>query len=327
MKHLVTLLLTVIISTVLNLLSAQTNEVAILSHEGNITTFNGGNGLRDAVAAAVEGDIITLSAGNFIATDIAGKKLTIRGAGMDPDNNPTIVTGDIYITCKTAENVDNVMTIEGCLFTGYVFLDRGTSPLQSNNIHFIKNRFANMVKAAYANNITFTNCFIYSCNTYNYSSMFTYINSVIENKGSETTLSAYYNCVIKGSYITPTNHKFSNCIIVANYPNSIYLDASSQASGSIYIGNSTDFFKNSLSSTNRSFGTDTQVFKEGTTTYELTEENAANWLGTDGTQVGIYGGALPFDPTTSNPQISKFNVASKTTADGKLSVDIEVKAN
>lgn len=52
---------------------------------------------------------------------------------------------------------------------------------------------------------------------------------------------------------------------------------------------------------------------------------AKKYLGSDGTEVGIYGGNLPFDATPTNPQITKFNVASKTTADGKLSVDIEVK--
>ena len=60
--------------------------------------------------------------------------------------------------------------------------------------------------------------------------------------------------------------------------------------------------------------------------YKLTEEAKALIKGTDGTEVGIYGGNLPFDPTPTNPQISKFNVAAKTTADGKLSVDIEVKS-
>lgn len=60
--------------------------------------------------------------------------------------------------------------------------------------------------------------------------------------------------------------------------------------------------------------------------YKLTEEAKAIMKGTDGTEVGIYGGSLPYDPTPTNPQISKFNVAAKTTADGKLSVDIEVKS-
>ena len=61
-------------------------------------------------------------------------------------------------------------------------------------------------------------------------------------------------------------------------------------------------------------------------TFELTDEAKTKYLGTDGTEVGIYGGNLPFDPTPSNPQITKCNVASKSTADGKLSVDIEVRA-
>ncbi len=62
-------------------------------------------------------------------------------------------------------------------------------------------------------------------------------------------------------------------------------------------------------------------------TYELKDEYAGSWLGDDGTQAGAHGGFLPFDPTPTNPQITKFNVSSKTTADGMLSVDIEVKAN
>lgn len=57
--------------------------------------------------------------------------------------------------------------------------------------------------------------------------------------------------------------------------------------------------------------------------YRLTDE-AKTFLGTDGKEVGIYGGTLPFDTTPTNPQITKFNVSPKTTADGKLSVDIEV---
>lgn len=61
-------------------------------------------------------------------------------------------------------------------------------------------------------------------------------------------------------------------------------------------------------------------------TYELTDEALATYLGSDGTQVGIYGGNLPFDATPTNPQIKKCNVASRSTADGKLSVEIEVSS-
>ena len=60
--------------------------------------------------------------------------------------------------------------------------------------------------------------------------------------------------------------------------------------------------------------------------FQLTDAAKTQYLGADGTEVGIYGGNLPFDPTPSNPQITKCNVATKSTADGKLSVDIEVNA-
>ena len=61
-------------------------------------------------------------------------------------------------------------------------------------------------------------------------------------------------------------------------------------------------------------------------TFELTDAAKAKYLGTDGTEVGMHGGVLPYDTTPSYPQITKMNVASKTTADGKLSVEIEVSA-
>ena len=82
--------------------------------------------------------------------------------------------------------------------------------------------------------------------------------------------------------------------------------------------------------TTNSYSTYTEFFKDYTgiynddITFELTDEAKAKFLGTDDTQVGNYGGNFPYDPTTTNPHITKCNVAAKSTADGKLSVDIEV---
>ena len=60
--------------------------------------------------------------------------------------------------------------------------------------------------------------------------------------------------------------------------------------------------------------------------FTLTETAKAKYLGTDGKEVGIHGGNLPYEEDPTTPQITKCNVAAKSTADGKLSVDIEVKA-
>ena len=61
-------------------------------------------------------------------------------------------------------------------------------------------------------------------------------------------------------------------------------------------------------------------------TYNVSLETGKKYLGSDGTEVGMYGGSLPFDPTPTNPQITKCTVSPKSTADGKLSVEIEVSS-
>ena len=59
-------------------------------------------------------------------------------------------------------------------------------------------------------------------------------------------------------------------------------------------------------------------------TYVLKSSVSDSIQGLDGTEVGIFGGFMPFDWRPSYSIIKRFNVANRTTADGKLSVDIEV---
>ena len=58
--------------------------------------------------------------------------------------------------------------------------------------------------------------------------------------------------------------------------------------------------------------------------YQLKETIATAFLGNDGTEVGIYGGMMPYDPRPSYMRMKRCNVAPRSTVDGKLSVDIEV---
>lgn len=62
---------------------------------------------------------------------------------------------------------------------------------------------------------------------------------------------------------------------------------------------------------NTSLPAGTPVFKESRDSYELLGENAAAWLGTDGTQVGIYGGPLPFGSAITNSKITELDVYKK----------------
>ena len=89
------------------------------------------------------------------------------------------------------------------------------------------------------------------------------------------------------------------------------------------VGDHKDLFYNISNDTNK-FCTSSEMFQaEGY--YVLTDEAKSKYIGTDGTEVGIYGGDYPFEETTDFPRIIKCDVAKKSTVDGKLSVDIQVK--
>ena len=74
----------------------------------------------------------------------------------------------------------------------------------------------------------------------------------------------------------------------------------------------------------------TEVFATFTGTFDLEEpfilknEIATGFLGSDGTQVGIHGGFMPYSNRPSYMVLKRCNVANKSTIDGKLSVEIEV---
>ncbi len=303
---------------------AQSTQVATLSHEGTITTFYSGNALKDAYAAAAEGDVITLSSGTFASVDIK-KNITLRGAGMMPDEDPTIITGNITIDCPASET--NYLTLEGFYQNGKLSFSSATDPrivkcqfkefdfLNAKNLTAV-NAFIRKFDTAYGNaSGNFINCYLAEMKSYSSSSIQSAVFTNCVLWFGSNNIESFYNCT------------FKNCIMWS-CDSRHYFPESSIASYCYYYGVAENPFKNSPSKTNVLIKdlTPEDVYSN-IPMYILKEELQSTWLGDDGTQVGIYGGFLPFDPTPTNPQITKFNVASKTTADGKLSVDIEVKAN
>lgn len=116
-----------------------------------------------------------------------------------------------------------------------------------------------------------------------------------------------------------------NCIIRQAESNASYqykLPSSSSVVNCVGLNNNKLIFSNIVAASGNKYA-ELDIFQDGRLS-DLTDEAKAAYLGTDGTPVGMYGGPVPFSGLTSYPRITKMNVASKTTADGKLSVDIEV---
>lgn len=154
------------------------------------------------------------------------------------------------------------------------------------------------------------NCLLlkYECNKSTHTTNF--INCVIANGLSQSKLfcCSLLNCILVNtgstSYSLPSDASATNCLAVGK----------NNCFGSIFAG------------VNNKYTAELAVFTDSDYTKELNDEAKAAFLGTDGTQVGMYGGPMPFSLTPTYPQITKMEVAPKTTADGKLSVNIEVSA-
>lgn len=316
---------------------AQSSLLATLSHEGNITTFYGAQAWKQAHAAAAHGDVITLSSGTFVATDIT-KAVTVRGAGMSIDSSmvvePTIIAGDFQI--GIADSVSQHLTLEG------IYSNHTIKYSNVKNAQFLKCRLNSVIYASSSTSVlrdaNFIHCRIADQLYLKNGSSASCVASVIGNIGSSGSADVFecQNCVIvfnDGTSSSVYSSSFKNCVLIFWYTNR-YLSSGNTAFNCIAF-DADNPFQYTTGSNNKSLSDYAAFFKTYTgaslnnrdsETFQLTEAAKTQYLGMDGTEVGIYGGSLPFDPVPSNPQITKCNVAAKSTADGKLSVDIEVKA-
>ncbi len=297
--------------------TAQTTQLATLQHQDQVSIFYGAESLKQAVAAASDGDVITLSAGQFDAPTF-NKELTVRGAGMGiidaPGYSiPTIINGTFKAMKKLsieAVDIDRLyvaedVTIVKChinKLTASTFEYAGNVTIIQSDLSIEELRKGSITGI----NSRFVNSFVYSYKSANL------INCVL-----------HYNVSYSSGDLF--NLTLTNCIIRNTAPYmTIYLDKNNGAAAynCILCGNirSRDV---SLDSTNLIRTDITTVFKdEGF--YELQDE-FKSFATTDGTEVGIYGGNLGFTQTPNNPKITKFTVAPRTSADGKLSVEIQVE--
>lgn len=335
--------LVMLLSTSAASLFAQSSLIATLSHNGEVTVFYGANALKESYAIAVGGDVITLSSGSFNAINI-GKAITLRGAGMAMDtvNNimPTILNGDF--TISESDSIHN-LTLEG-LYHNHTMKYSGTI----ESAQFIRCRF-NIItspSSSYASN-KLSNCSFLNCRIsqdficYGHGNMF--YNSIIEDIAFSSNTSgsgSFSNCVINIDAKNPStmhsgSSSFENCILIYD-ASSVILPKGTSAYNCLVVGTTNDIFSDVPNNTNKVVSLYSDVFKTYKTmasiagnddeTFELTDAAKTKYLGLDGTQVGIYGGAIPYTTSVAIPKITKCNVAAKSTVDGMLSVDIEVSA-
>ena len=315
-------------------------QVAVLQRGDSVLgTYYGINSFIDAMNASANGDIITLSGGAFNSPTTSSplrKALTIRGAGAVEDTArgilPTIFTDNFYCDNIPATATYH-LTVEGVMFVGFlgyyyssgvaiqspefircIFAYNGSSSkIAKNNGQYVNCVFNESTSTNNGyNNGTFTNCVLWGGAGHNGTIN---LNNCVVRSNGESNINAYNTIFFRQSNTTDNSgigSNLYNCVIIGT------------TLSNVLNSTNTVLPADSLSAVFATF-TNSSDDVDFNTSYALTSRAAANFLGIDGTQVGIYGGTIPFGYVPTYNVIRRCTVAPRSTADGKLSVDIELE--
>lgn len=311
-----------------------------LEHNGNTTIFVGNGAFIEAYNAAVNGDTIFLPGGTFDLTSIY-KSLKIYGAGVFP--SATTTTGKTYLNgtlsimegasdfrlegveimgalnFNTNQSINNVI-IKRCKINSDINIPGGA--LNATNFSLLESvvlgniNIQNLTTGIFANNIIqgqinntegnlFTNnVFLYSyCGYYNHIPGFNGNNNLIQN-----------------------NYFIRDCAQIIGGTANTFLN-------NVFINNPSGFGTNPTMSGNffGNLATDILVNQSGDTfnfDHDYHLKTPASFIGTDASEVGIYGGSNPFKDQLipENPHISVKNIATSTNTAGELQVEIKAEA-
>ena len=314
------------------------NPIATLQHKEQTKVFYGPGSFAEAFAASINSDTIYLSPGAFNppATSI-NKGITIVGSGHFPDEatlkTRTVLLGDLSI----GGGADSLL-LEGIYFDK----DLSCEAKSIRNIKIIRCRMNNFIVSGnspdYAkDNCLVDECFIDgsiinpSCSNYfqvRHSIISGQINNVGKNAVIEgniflingSSLSSIGGSIIRNNIFLSNqvascnNNSFYNNLFIASGIN-LYSSPNNYADANYFDVPQANIFVN-------------QSGNSISYTHDYHLKNPEKYIGTDGTQVGIYGGFTPFKEKglPFNPQITSKTIAHETDNDGNLNISVTVAA-
>ena len=274
---------------------------AVLQHGDQVSVFKGGNAFVQAMTAAVDGDVITLSDGQFAPAPI-NKSVSIYGAGYESNAETgtavSCLLGNVYIGVQ-GDTLCNVH-LEG-LYINNGYLYAGYSNGGIKNVTVEKCRMQNALNmAGYNENMTIKQCVLNS----GLARGGEYKNMLISNCIVLGQVSGYTengetlvdHSICAGNRYSGNNGRgitWTNCIFTYNTnsnvcgPYSVVKNSLKRTFANFNEGATTENIYN--------VGDISQVFADAENgdysderTWELKQPDV--WIGTDGTQIGIHGG-------------------------------------
>lgn len=315
--------------------SAAQKSVALHSN-GTTTIFGGDTPLVEAYDASITGDTLYVSGGNFTMPGTIDKGLVIIGAGYHPEF--TAATQKTYI-----------------MNTGNIILGSNASDLYMEGMEFNSGLSKSsvvvmdftLIRCKINGSLSFltgstgdpTNATIAQCN----------ISGNVSLQG--VTYSLISNCILSDRILYSKNNVFKNNVItnesgfgvladcdINSFINNIFTTSNLISDGNcsyntfqynIFVS-LTPFLATEATDINNYKGIDMATVFENASEgdYHLLGDASTTYVGDDGTEVGIYGGILPFKEgaVPINPHISQKSIQTTTDSNGLLNISFTVEA-
>ena len=276
---------------------------AVLQHGDQVSVFNGANAYGSALTAAVDGDVITLSEGQFAAAHIT-KAVSIYGAGYENDAETgtavTCINGNFSIGVA-GDTLGNVhmegLYLNGTITAGHYPSYNWQVPLKGltfekcwiqqtlsmsgyiENLTFKQCVLMNGVSRSGCTNMLVTNCILFG----QLSGAPANCETLVDHSISATT---YYGS--SGQSITWTNSIFATGAVPICGPYSVVKNCIKQSNLNWPLNTTTYENIYDVASIADIFADAENTSYSAERTWELQQPDV--WIGTDGTQVGIHGG-------------------------------------
>jgi hypothetical protein len=302
-----------IIALCCTLVAGAQNEImtVVLQHGNDVSTFTGANAFINANAQAVDGDVITLSAGAFNVSDIT-KSISVYGAGFEKDANTSTevskINGQLNLGVSGGEPLANIH-LEGISFGAAVnanvplegfFMEKcyvnGNVNVGENSNTMIRNCVITDAIAGgdkMANNCIIQNCYVGGAiNTFNVS--------------SSVKIDHCITCNFVGPYFC-TNSIFTYYWVGAYYDRAAFANTEGAVVHNCifrnfdYNNQDKNDFQNCFAVDIKSIFSDAQnATYSAARTFEI--QQPATWVGNDGQEIGIrYGWSkVPKIPAVKN---------------------------
>ncbi len=336
------------------------SSFAVVNPNGTTTLTES---FKTAVETATSGDIIYLPTGDIDIGDFVVKKqVHIIGAGYCPDSSGGAVTkilgdfriakgadggsltgvaigGDFRIgTDVNDQNVDGYSCLR-CWFggrTGEFVLGNSTGYAQENNdgknYTFVECVFVHSwTHISNAKKVLFDRCIFYS-RLFNSKGELSIKNSIfLFNISGWPLFNRLEGAIIENCIIIQSHNISPGDCLNTTFNNNLFCSPTTESdlqnvniSGNVFNFDSSKVF---LGLDVNNWGDVKYHFSPGDI-YHLKPEAKAAIKGTDGREVGLYGGSEPFKDGALPPvpSIKEANVSSKSNAKGKLQIEFKVQA-